>query len=87
MGFQLKHNSFPSCHDTNVLLSLTLVQDEGHVALGDLVALLSQQQVLHQRGVRLSLLKAAVGRHETLRPAAALTHVLEELQQRYTHVV
>lgn len=45
---------------------LTLVQDEGHVALGHLIALLSQQQILDQRGVCLTLFEAAVGRHEAL---------------------
>lgn len=50
----------------NVNFVLTLVQDEGHVALGHLVALLSQQQILDQRSIRLTILKAAVGRHETL---------------------
>lgn len=45
---------------------LTLVQDEGHVALSHLVALLCQQQVLNQRSVCLPLPEAAVGRHETL---------------------
>lgn len=51
---------------TKALVSLTLVQNEGHVALGHLVALLSQQQILDQRRVRLALLEAAVGPHEAL---------------------
>lgn len=71
----------PFVKDFHFFFSLTLVQNEGHVALGHLVALLSQQQVLDQRSICLTLPKAAVGRHETLRPATALTHVLEKLQR------
>lgn len=67
--------------------SLTLVQNEGHVALGHFVALLSQQQVLDQCSICLTLPKAAVGRHETLRPAPTLTHVLEKLQRGYRRKV
>lgn len=48
------------------MFSLTLVQNEGHVALSDLVALLSQEQILDECGVRVALLEAAVGHHETL---------------------
>lgn len=50
----------------NVLVFLTLIQNEGHVALSHLVALLSQQQILNQRSVHVALLKAAVGCHQAL---------------------
>lgn len=47
-------------------LGLTLVQDEGYIALGNLVALLSQKEVLHQRRIHVPLLEASVGRHQPL---------------------
>lgn len=66
-------------YDKYCVFVLTLVQDEGHVALRHLVALLGQQQVLHQRPVHVAVLEVAVGCHQPVRPAPTLTHILEEL--------
>ncbi|GMS77876.1 hypothetical protein PENTCL1PPCAC_51, partial [Pristionchus entomophagus] len=61
---------------------LILVQDEGEVGLRLLVAQLGQEQVLHRRLVRPSVLVCRIRLHHLLRPSAPLGDILVELDGR-----
>ena len=71
------HPVFP--HPGRTGVGLTLVEDEGCVALCHLVALLGQQEVLDHGGVGVPVLVAAVSSHEPLGPPAPLTYILKQL--------
>ena len=68
-------------------MNLTLVENEGRIALGHFIALLCQQEVLDHRGVVVAFFVAVIGCHKPLGPAAPLTNILKQLceQERKTN--
>lgn len=60
-------------------MNLTLVEDEGSIALCHFVALFGQQEVLDHGSVVVAIFIAVIGSHKPLGPAAPFTHILKQL--------
>lgn len=60
-------------------VNLTLVENEGCIALRHFVALFGQQEVLDHGGIVVAVFVAVIGRHKPLGPTASLTYILKQL--------
>ena len=69
-------------HPGRTGVGLTLVEDEGCVALRHFVALLGQQEVLDHSSVVVPVLVAVVSSHQPLRPPAPFTYILKQLWEQ-----
>lgn len=60
-------------------MNLTLIKNEGCIALCHFIALFSQEEVLDHCSIVIAIFIAVIGSHKPFRPTASFTYILKQL--------